>query len=80
MSDRDNKYTPKDWVKDFIFFIITVGVSYGYVLLILLIISFMLPGIIKPLGLDFETMLILSGIGAVIMAVWYIIKMVKKYR
>ena len=77
MSDRNNKYTPRDWVKDAIFFVITVAAAYGYILLMLLIFSFMTSYYIK---LNFEQMLIISAVGSVIVAIWYIIKMVKKYR
>lgn len=77
MSEGNNKYTPRDWVKDLIFFIIIVAVSYGYILLMLLIFSFMTAYYIK---LKFEQMLIISAVGSALVAVWYIVKMVKKYR
>ncbi len=79
MAGRDSKLDPKDVIKDFIFFFITVGVTYGYILLILLILSFMFVGLVSILNLEFERMLVISGIGAGISALWYIIKMIKKY-
>lgn len=79
MAGRDSKLDPKDVIKDIIFFFITVGVTYGYILLILLIFSFMFVGLVSVLGLDFDRMLVISGIGAGISAVWYVFKMVKKY-
>ncbi len=80
MAGRTWKHEPKDVIKDFIFFFITVGVTFGYVLLILLILSFMFVNLVPVLRLDFDHMLIYSGVGAGIAAVWYIVKMVKKYR
>ena len=77
MSERNTNHTPKDWIKDAVFFVLTVAGSYGYILLMLLIFSFMTAYYIK---MDFETMLLLSGVGAFFVAVWYIIKLVKKYR
>jgi len=77
MSDKKSDYTPKDWIKDAVFFVLTVAGSYGYFLLLLLIFSFMTAYYIK---MDFEMMLILSGIGACFVAIWYIIKTVRKYR
>ena len=80
MSGRTWKHDPKDIIKDVIFFIITVGVTFGYILLILLIFSFMFVNAVSILRLDFDHMLIYSGVGAAIAAVCYLVKMVKKYR
>lgn len=77
MAGRNHRYVPRDWIKDAIFFVITVAASYGYILLILLIFSFFTVAYIK---LSFKNMLIISAVGAVLVAVWYIVKMVKKYR
>ena len=66
-----------DILKDIIFFFITVAVAYGYILLILLIISFVAS---RYLPMQFEDMLLYSGIGAAAVGVWDICKKVKKYR
>ena len=70
-------YTKLDIVKDIIFFFITVAVSYGYILLMLLILSFMTS---RYLPMKFDDMLWYSGIGAVIIGIWYIVKKVRKYQ
>lgn len=77
MAGLDKKYTPKDWIKDAIFFVLTVAGSYGYILMMLMIFSFMTVAVIP---LDFEHMLIVAGVGTAIIAVFYIVKMIKKYR
>ena len=66
-----------DIIKDVIFFFLTVAVSYGYILLMLLIISFVAS---RYLPMKFDDMLVYSGIGAAAVGVWYIVKKVKKYR
>lgn len=77
MAGENRKHASRDWLKDAIFFVITVVAAYGYILLMLLIFSFFTAYYIK---LSFEKMLIISAVGTVLVAVWYIIKMVKKYR
>ena len=77
MSGGNSKYTPKDWVKDIIFFIITTVVAYGYILLMLLIFSFMLASLSL---FTIEGMMIASAVGTVLVDIWYIVKMIKKYR
>ena len=72
-----NRQTKLDLIKDIIFFFITVAVSYGYILLMLLIISFMTS---RYLPMKFDDMLVYSGIGAAVVAIWYIVKKVMKYR
>ena len=76
---RDSKLDPKDIVKDIIFFFITVAGTYGYVLFILLLFSLIFLRYVSFLRLDFDHMLVYAGIGAAISAVWYIIKMIRKY-
>lgn len=73
------KLEPKDVVKDIIFFFITVAATYGYVLFLLLLFSLIFVRYVAALHLDFDHMLIYSGVAAGISAVWYIIKMIKKY-
>lgn len=77
MAGLDKKYTPKDRIKDAIFFVLTVAGSYGYILMMLMIFSFMTVAVIP---LDFDHMLILSGVGTVIVAICYMVKLIKKYR
>ena len=76
---KDSKLDPKDIVKDIIFFFITVAGTYGYVLFILLLFSMIFLRFVSFLNLDFDHMLIYSGVAAGISAVWYIIKMIRKY-
>ena len=71
------RQTKTDIIKDVIFFFLTVAVSYGYILLMLLIISFVAS---RYLPMKFDDMLVYSGIGAAAIGVWYIVKKVKKYR
>lgn len=79
MAGRNTKLDPKDIVKDFIFFFITVAGTFGYIMLILLIFSFMFVRAVATLRLDFDHMLIYAGVGAAVAAVWYIVKMIRKY-
>ena len=76
---RDTKLDPKDIVKDIIFFFLTVAGTYGYVLFILMLLSFMFLRFVAFISLEFEHMLIIAGVVAGIAAVYYIIKMIKKY-
>lgn len=76
---RDSKLDPKDIVKDIIFFFITVAGTFAYVLFIMLLLSFMFLRFFAFINLEYEHMLIVSGVAAGISAVWYIIKMIKKY-
>ncbi len=77
MAGLDKKFTPKDKIKDVLFFVLTVAGSYGYILMMLMIFSFMTVAVIP---LKYEHMLIISGVGTVLVAIWYIVKLVKKYR
>ena len=76
---RDSKLDPKDIVKDIVFFFITVAGTYGYVLFLLLVLSLVFLRLISFINLEFEHMLIISGVAAGISALWYIIKMIRKY-
>lgn len=76
---RDSKLDPKDIVKDIIFFFITVAGTYAYVLFLLLVLSLVFLRLISFINLEFEHMLIISGVAAGISALWYIIKMIRKY-
>ena len=76
---RNSKFEPKDIVKDIVFFFITVAGTYGYVLFILLLFSMIFLRYVAALKLDFEHMLIYSGVAAGVSAVWYIVKIIRKY-
>jgi len=76
---RESKLDPKDIVKDIIFFFITVAGTYAYVLFLLLVLSLVFLRLISFINLEFEHMLIISGVAAGISALWYIIKMIRKY-
>ena len=76
----NSKFEPKDVVKDIIFFFLTVAGTYGYVLFILLLLSFMFLRFVAVIRLEFEHMLVISGVAAGIYAVWYVIKMIRKYK
>lgn len=75
----NSKHEPKDIVKDIIFFFITVAGTYGYVLFILLLFSLIFLRFVSFINLDFDHMLVYSGVAAGISAVWYIIKMIRKH-
>ena len=77
MAGKKNE--PQNIVKDIIFFFITVAGTYGYVLFILLLFSLIFLRFVSFIDLDFEHMLIYSGIAAGVSAIWYIIKMIRKY-
>ena len=64
MAKRQSKLDPKDIVQDIIFFILTVAGTFGYLMLILLIFSFMFVRAVEFLNLDFDHMLLYAGAGA----------------
>lgn len=66
-----------DIVKDIIFFFVTVVVTFGYVMLIQLIISFAMLSI---LHFTIEKMLIFATICAIVMGVVYIVRTALRYR
>ena len=70
-----DRKTKLDILKDVIFFFITIAVSYAYLLLMLLIISFVAS---RYLPMKFDDMLLYSGVGTAVIGVWYIVKKVKK--
>ena len=76
---RDSKHEPRNIIKDIIFFFITVAGTYGYVLFILLLFSLIFLRFVSSINMEFEHMLIISGVAAGISAFWYIIKMIRKY-
>lgn len=83
---RDSKIEPKSIVKDIVFFVLTVAGTYGYSLFIMLLLSLIFVrgvAFVNSSGFflkfDFDHMLIYAGVFAGISAVWYIIKIIRKY-
>lgn len=76
----NTKHEPKDIVKDIVFFFLSVAGTFGYVLFILLLLSFMFLRFVAAIHLEFEQMLIISGVAAGMYAVCYLIKMIRKYK
>ena len=66
-----------DIVKDIIFFFVTVVVTFGYVMLIQLIISFVM---LSVLHFTIEGMLIFASICAFIMGIVYIVRTAMRYK
>ena len=77
MAKKNEVFTPKDWIKDAVFFLITTVVAYGYILLMLFILSFVLASLSL---FTIEGMLITSAAGTVLVDIWYLYKMIKKYK
>ena len=73
----DNPFTRQDVVLDIVFFFIVTGAAFGWLLLMLLIISFISMGYLK---FKFKTMVIAAVIFAVAVAVFYIFKKINKYK
>ncbi len=70
-------YTTGDVVHDVIFFIITVAVAFGWLLLMLLIVSFLT---LSYLHFEWKYMLLASGVFAVLAGLIYIRKKERFYR
>ncbi|MGN0142607.1 MAG: hypothetical protein ACI4AD_10295 [Roseburia sp.] len=66
-----------DLVKEIIFCVITMALAFGWVILMLLIISFVTLSYIK---FNIKWMLIVSGICGVLAGIIYVVLAVKKYR
>jgi hypothetical protein len=69
-------YTAFDIVKDIIFFFVVVAVAFGWLLLMLLIISFVA---LSYLHMKFDYMILASVIFAIIAGIVYIIVKSRKY-
>lgn len=69
-------YTPFDIVKDIIFFFVVVAVAFGWLLLMLLIISFVS---LSFLHMEFDHMVIASIVFAIVAGIVYIIVKSRKY-
>lgn len=72
-----HEYDARDIVLDVLGFFLTVGVAFGWMLLMLLIISFVS---LSYLHFDIRFMLLAATIFGLAAAVVYIVKKVKKYR
>ena len=73
---HDHPYTAGDIVRDIIMFFVTVGVTFGWLLIMQLIISFVF---LSYIHMKFDNMLIVSIVGAVLAAVVYGIVKSRKY-
>lgn len=76
-SEKKGRIDVPDLAKEVIFFLFMTAGSFGYVMLMLLIISFVTMGYL-PLTID--RMLIIAAVCTVLADIWYIVKTVKKYR
>lgn len=70
-------FTTQDVVLDIIMLFVTTGIAFGWMLLMLLIISFVT---LSYLHIEIGTMLIISAVFAAISFVGYIIKKTVKYK
>jgi hypothetical protein len=70
-------FTGLDLVKEIIFCIITMALAFGWVILMLLIISFVTLSYIQ---FNIKWMLLFSGICAVAAGIIYVVQTTKKYR
>ena len=76
-SGKKSRIDVLDLIKELLFFIfVTVG-SFGYVMLMLLIISFV---VVAYLPLTIERMLVIAAVCTVLTDIWYIVKTAKKYK
>lgn len=73
----DGTPTAKDVVLDILFFFLTGLLGFGWLLLVLLIISFVA---LSYLHFEFEKMLMASVIFGIVLAVIYAFTKIKKYR
>ena len=73
---HNNPFGAKDLIADIIFFFVVTATAFGWLLLILLIVSFVAHTYIH---LKIDKMILASAIFAVVAAVVYIIKKAQKY-
>ena len=71
----DQKKDLRDIVKTVILFFLAVGIGFGWMMLMLLIISFVSLGY---LHMHFDRMIIISVISAGLVGIWYIFVNLKK--
>lgn len=77
MSEERKHFDPMEIIKEILAFAAVCVISYGWMLIMLLIVSFVFLSVFTIL---FEDMLIYSGIFTAIVACVYIIKRIKKKR
>ncbi len=73
--EKKDRIDALDLAKEVIFFLFMTAGSFGYVMLMLLIISFVTMGYL-PLTID--RMLIIAAVCTVLADIWYIMKKIKK--
>ena len=73
----EGRFSVLDIVKDVLCFFLMVGCTAGYVVLLLLIISFVT---LSYLHFTIEGILITGAVSGAIAGIYYIVKTVKKYR
>ena len=73
---HDNPYSVKDIILDIILFFVTVAVAFGWLMIMLLIVSFVS---LSYLHMKFDKMIIASVIFAVAVGVFYVIMKSRKY-
>ena len=76
-ENYEEKFDVKDVVKDIIFFFIAVAIGFGWMLVMLLIISFVSLGYIH---MNIDKMIIVSIICGIAVGIYYLYKMAVKYR
>ena len=76
-EDYEGRLDVKDVVKDIIFFFIAVAFAFGWMMLIQLIISFVSLGYVH---MNIDRMIIISVICGVACGIYYLYKMVVKYK
>lgn len=73
----ESRFSALDLIKDMLCFFLMVGCTAGYVILLLLIISFIT---LSYLHFTIEGILIAGAVSGGIAGVYYIVKTIKKYR
>lgn len=73
----EDRIDVRDVVKDILFFFVAVAIGFGWMLLMLLIISFVSLGYIH---MNIEKMILVSIICAVVVGIYYIYRMTVKYK
>ena len=71
-----DEFTTKDIVTDIVFFFVSVALAYGWMLLMLLIVSFVT---LSYIHFEYSVMKIAASVFAAVIALVYIISKVRKY-
>ena len=71
-----DEFTTKDIVTDIVFFFVSVALAYGWMLLMLLIVSFVT---LSYIHFEYSVMKIAASVFATVIALVYIISKVRKY-